>query len=376
MAKDEEFFDVFDEGNIAKLDIFRKSIESFSFNRREVLKRNQSTREIRFFDFFCGPGCDQNGVSGSPLIIIEQVQEILRVEPSLKNQISIFLSDINPSRVDKLEGIVTERHSNLRDRIFIKACGFQERIGELKTYLNDPGSANYILLDPFGVEVPLSIIRDLALVKRNDIVLFTPSSFINRFKEVKGFEQFSKVKDLVFRTENDPHGFLHRKIIEFYRREVVANKAFVSGYGIKRGSNLVGIIFLCKHHEGARKFLEVCWKVDPDSGDSNFDHYGDLLLKRWKEQDNLLGLVIPGESDLPERISSFVETTKKHILEGGIKTDKEAYLHALRSTFLPKHLKVVYKGLRDDGIARSPQKGGPRTDKKCLEEPRKILHGN
>jgi hypothetical protein len=66
----------FDEGTLTKLEIFqlytREWLPVF------LARPPTADSEIHLFDFFAGPGCDANGISGSPLRTLRVLQEYSR----------------------------------------------------------------------------------------------------------------------------------------------------------------------------------------------------------------------------------------------------------------------------------------------------------
>ncbi|MCW8818087.1 MAG: hypothetical protein OQK52_09470, partial [Ignavibacteriaceae bacterium] len=71
MAVKDIFDKPFDEGTIAKLEIFQKYFESWL----PTFIMGKISRPIQVFDLFAGSGYDKHGVSGSPIRIIEVVNK-------------------------------------------------------------------------------------------------------------------------------------------------------------------------------------------------------------------------------------------------------------------------------------------------------------
>src|SRR5690349_13534169 len=62
----------FEEGTLTKLEIFQLYVREWLpvfLTRKEIL-----WPQIHLFDFFCGSGTDSKGISGSPLRILEELQ--------------------------------------------------------------------------------------------------------------------------------------------------------------------------------------------------------------------------------------------------------------------------------------------------------------
>src|SRR5688572_5071603 len=86
----------FDEATIAKLDIFGDYAEAWipTF----VM---QGVSPICIFDFFSGTGYDKNGVSGSPIRILEKIKEHIGNIFQKKVQIRVYLNEFEPNKKEQ-----------------------------------------------------------------------------------------------------------------------------------------------------------------------------------------------------------------------------------------------------------------------------------
>ena len=109
---------------------------------------------------------------------------------------------------------------------------------------------------------------------------------------------------------------------------------------MKKGSNIYGVIFGSANHVGLEKFLRVCWQIDPERGEANFDIDDDRL--------NPDQLHLFAEMDRPRKLNSFQQVLTNSVLTGSVKTDGDVYLTCLREGMLPCHgrevLHVLVKG--------------------------------
>ena len=60
----------FDEGTIAKLEVFENYLKSWL----PPIVRNKGSKPIQVFDFFSGSGYDINGVEGSPIRTLKTIK--------------------------------------------------------------------------------------------------------------------------------------------------------------------------------------------------------------------------------------------------------------------------------------------------------------
>ena len=70
---------------------------------------------------------------------------------------------------------------------------------------------------------------------------------------------------------------MHTLIKEYYQFLLPKDKDyFLHAFTMKKGSNYYGLIFCSGHSFGMEKFMRVCWKVDPEAGESNCEVGGFL----------------------------------------------------------------------------------------------------
>lgn len=61
----------------------------------------QKNFTICIFDLFCGEGMDKNGNLGSPLVAIEQIENILTDHPETTSEIHLWFNDLEMSSIEK-----------------------------------------------------------------------------------------------------------------------------------------------------------------------------------------------------------------------------------------------------------------------------------
>lgn len=86
----------FDKGTITKLEIFEDYAQAWipTF----VM---QSAKEIHIFDLFSGPGYDSKNIPGSPIRLLEKINEHLGIIMSKKTKIVLHLNEFEPKKRNK-----------------------------------------------------------------------------------------------------------------------------------------------------------------------------------------------------------------------------------------------------------------------------------
>ncbi len=98
--------------------------------------------------------------------------------------------------------------------------------------------------------------------------------------------------------------------------------------------------------------MRLCWKVDPQRGEANFDIDQDNL-------DSQIPHLFP-EMDKPQKLNLFQEKIEAEILRGEITSDKAVFIASLDEGMLPKHGREVLRSLIRKGKVRVLGGGRPR----------------
>lgn len=268
--------EAFDPGTLLKLSIFRGYIrEWISVFMTESLKTKHVT-SVNIFDLFAGPGGDISGENGSPQIIVNEIKAYCESQGSLKSDkpIRMYFNDIDHGKIKKLQS-----------QLSAIACGrdcckpvylsqpFSEVLEILHPIIAAPGSANLVILDQFGIsDVTPEVVQRLAVCSQTDVLFFFPSSFVKRFQKHPAFisKYDLRGKDIDYKT-------VHRAICEHFREKMGNTKYHLAPFSIQKNKNIYGVIFGSANLHGLEKFLNVCWKIDAETGEANFNMEGDLF---------------------------------------------------------------------------------------------------
>lgn len=141
----------FDDGTIAKLDIFESYLEAWL----PVFIHTPHFSKVNICDFFAGAGTDTVGNHGSPLLILkilDKYQELI-IDKQLK--INIILNEFDKNKFNDLkEAIELKRSKNYLVKQLVEISyfqrDFQDIFKELAPSIKE--SANLIFLDQNGIK--------------------------------------------------------------------------------------------------------------------------------------------------------------------------------------------------------------------------------
>jgi len=284
MAKDINK-EIFSDETLLKLDIFAECFREWF----PVFIHDNFTKGIFIIDFFAGSGKDAKNNLGSPLLLLKEAkgENCKYCNEVFKNDKKVYFA-FNENKKQK--------HSELQDNVkyFINQCNqencrkngcvysynnidrydFKEMFYENTIFtkiLPDKDIAKFILLDQYGFkEVDEDVFIKLVNSPHTDFIFFISSSFIKRFKEHEHTKKYIDTENIPFDESNVKE--CHRLIADYYQKLIPQEKEYyIHHFTIKKSSSYLGLIFGTNHSLGMEKFLKVCWKHDPYSGESNFN---------------------------------------------------------------------------------------------------------
>lgn len=91
----------FDESTLTKLDLYRRYVRAwlpvFLNAQKLVVDRMQ------IFDFFAGLGYDENGICGSPVIALQEIQTALSQDHRNSPEIHLYLNEYMRGKFENLK---------------------------------------------------------------------------------------------------------------------------------------------------------------------------------------------------------------------------------------------------------------------------------
>jgi three-Cys-motif partner protein len=327
----------FSEATKLKLDIFRRYIREWVSVFLTESPKLRNVFSVNIFDFFAGPGRDAEGNDGSPAIIAKELKSFCDIKAGLKAQkpINLFFNDIDNDKICQLKTFLKQIACK-RDccRANYSSWPFSEALDQRYSIIHDKGSANLVILDQFGIsDVTPDAVKKLAACAQTDILFFIPSSYLHRFQKHPAF-----VRKFDLRGQNLDYNTIRRFICDYFKEKLGNVQYYLAPFSIKTGRNIHGIIFGSGNLLGLEKFLRICWDMDAQTGEANFNIDSDL--SRDGQQ-----CLIP-EMNTFRKIDQFEKDLKGYIQQSN-PDNKAMYQFCLEKGFPPKESKKVLDNLQE-----------------------------
>lgn len=350
MATQNDIFNKgFDEGTKIKLYILRKYLQEWL--PVFLSKKDKFWKDIFLFDLFAGEGKDTEGTIGSPLIILEELLPYCKTVKDENLNLHILFNEFDNKRFELLKQNVKNKlveckntdlcpdktHCSLN--ISLENQEFKNLfISTFSKIKKTDKLPRFMFLDQFGIkQITQDIFKQLVSLKRTDFIFFISSSFASRFAEQPEFKAYLNLSRQSFDITKPHH--CHRVVFNYYKQLIPKEtEYYLAPFSIRKGSNIYGLIFGTNHPLGIEKFLNICWGINPNTGDANYDIDNENIKPNEPH-------LFP-EHDIPNKLQVFKSELKESIARGDIKTNVEAYRFTFEMGCLPKHANEVFKELR------------------------------
>lgn len=350
MAKQNDIFNKgFDEGTQIKLYILRKYLQEWL---PVFLKRKEKYwKDISLYDMFAGEGKDAEGVNGSPLIMLEELMPYCKTISDESLRLNILFNEFDKKRFKALEKNIKEKRLECKDsdscpnskdcilNIVTENEEFKPLFSKWFPQMKQTGKRpRFMFLDQFGIkQITEDIFKQLVSLQRTDFIFFISSSFANRFAEQPEFKNYLKLSRESFDPKNPHH--CHRVVFNYYKQLIPKDKEYyLAPFSIKKGANIYGLIFGSHNPLGIEKFLNICWGINENTGDANYD------IDNEKINPNQPSLW--PEHDVSNKIQVFQNELKNKIIGDVIKTNTEAYKFTYDMGCKPIHANEVLRELK------------------------------
>jgi three-Cys-motif partner protein len=322
----------FDEGTITKLEIF----ENYAKEWLPTFVMGKY-KEIWIFDFFAGTGYDKNSIAGSPIRILQQIRNQIGNIFKQGIKINVCFNEFDKNKFTLLEETCKKYLSDnpelerAKVNVVYRNKDFAEIFpNAIKTIRRYP---SLVYLDQNGMKfLADKYIDDLEKTTTTDFLYFLSSSYFVRFGKTDAFQTNMNID--IDRAKKNPYKYIHKSILE-QLREKLSQKTKLSLYpfSIKKKTNVYGIIFGASHPRAVDKFLKTAWEKNNLNGEANFDIDDEINECQASLFDNSQ----PEFGRKLTKIENFKQNIRQEILEGKIKSNKDAFDFTLKQGHISAH---------------------------------------
>lgn len=216
----------FDEGTKIKLSIFQDYLREWL--PVFLAKKQVIWNTINIYDFFAGPGSDELGFKGTPLIIKDELQPYFDEIITKKLNVNLYFNEYNKAKSDELKEKLIPNGEDLRPySIEIESLDFKESFNKKFQSMQSNSSANLLFLDQNGIkQIGEEVFSKIINLKTTDFLFFISSSTIKRFPEHPNIAQHIKLNSE--KIDKTPYHKIHRLILDHYKSLIPNGKEFYS----------------------------------------------------------------------------------------------------------------------------------------------------
>lgn len=316
-----------------KVEFLKKYLEKYL----SIMMVGKYFNQIDIFDLFCGEGIYTNKGKGSPIVILETINNLCQNKESenYKIRFNCNFNDIDKTKIKKLEENISQKDlkNSFIGEINFSNQDYSEIVSNItEKFKHFQNNKTFIFIDPYGYKnIKITEIEKLLENKNSEVLLFLPTQFMFRFIEKSSPECLIDFIEELVPKEQWPRS---NTGIDFIvnLNEILKKKFsnfFVDNFIITRSTNsYFCLFFFTSHIYGLEKMIETNWDLDINYGRGASGIKKSLFDKTNSE---------PDTSKLKSLLIDFLKIEK---------TNKDIYEFTLRSKYLPKHAKIVLKELQ------------------------------
>lgn len=345
----------FDKATKSKIEIF----DAYLNEALPVFIHQKYRKEIYIYDLFAGKGLDDDGEAGTAVKILQGISQHCKSIIENNKELYVIFNDRECKNI--LSQNVNDFLTNCKmtcgnencildnSHLIIRDYDFREYFNKT-IYPNlkkKKDTMNLIFLDPFNFIMDSDLFNKLISLQKTDFMCFIPTTYLRRFPNEPTFKRFIDEYKLTFNQSHYKHS--HRIIAKYISNLIPNDKEYYIGhFSIEKlhkkgfGKSYYGVIFGSNSLFGAEKFQRVCWKIDPISGEADYNIDNEPTYGGNKDLFNLQ----------PLKIDNFESELKELVCKEQIKTDIDAYKFAIKKCCLPKHAATVLKEMMKNKIIR------------------------
>lgn len=332
----------FNNGTLTKLEIFEDYAQAWI----PTFVMQPRFGEIHIFDFFSGPGYDSAKNAGSPIRILDKINEQLVNIVQNKTKIILHFNEFEPNKKKqhkfKLLKNNCEKHMLLNPKFkhFISVNFYNENAEYLffKLLPTIHKFPSLVYLDQNGVKfISQEYIDELEKLKTTDFIYFVSSSFFKRYGKT---EEFKKALEIGSEElESEEYRNIHRLVLNKINSRLPENSELkLFPFSIKKNTNIYGIIFGTKSYAAVDKFLKIAWKRNSLNGEADFD-----IDKDIKDQLDIFG------GKKMTKLEKFKSDLENKLLKRITTTNKEVLMYTYANGHIPQHAVELLKSMKKKG---------------------------
>ncbi len=319
-----------------------------------VICNDGYTQIIRIFDLFCGEGLYDNMGEGSPIVLLNAINEVAK--ESQKNSRAIpkivcYFNDKSKVKIEKLKSVITNSQYNISNcEISYKTFDYLEIVDSLVSQIDSLKNEKvFIFIDPYGYKgIKASQINRLMTSRKSEVLLWLPTQHMYRFSEngtpealYDFLEEFE-----IHESEANKNVWKFIKRLNSGFQRSIGNNFYVDYFSIKKDENTVFCLyFFTSHIRGFEKMMETKWEIDTEFG------------KGWEYTGNRLSL-------FHDHKTNELEIKLKEYIKSGIRYNGDVYRFTLLNKYLPKHAKQILEDWQKNNIIEVISSTGDKIAKK------------
>lgn len=333
----------FDKGTITKLEIFEDYAQAWI----PTFVMQPQFGEIHIFDFFSGPGYDSNNIAGSPIRILNKINEQLGNILTTKTKIVLHFNEYEPNRKAQKKFELLKKNCedfilrNPKLNYFLKV-NFYNEDAEILFFKLIPTIKEYpslVYLDQNGVKfISQEYVDELEKLNTTDFIYFVSSSFFRRYGMTEEFKKALEIN--IEELEREEYRNMHRLVFKKMSSRLPENSELkLFPFSIKKTRNIYGIIFGAKNYSAVDKFLKIAWKRNSLNGEADFDIDEDT-------NKNQLDMF---EGQKLTKVEKFKNELETKLLERNTVTNKSVLIYTYLNGHIPQHAVDLLKFMKKQG---------------------------
>ncbi|WP_253722732.1 three-Cys-motif partner protein TcmP [Treponema sp. OMZ 787] len=317
----------FDEGTEVKLELFKTYMKAWI-----PIVNMTNSKTVYIYDLFSGPGKDAKNSKGSPLILLDILME--NCQGIKETYFEILFNDALKQNIERLK---TECNKAIEDckktnscvntcpfHITYKQNDFQNIFPNVVEEIKTNGNPfSFIFLDQYGIKhVDKENFLKLLPLKKTDVLFFSASADVWRFRETEAFKKYIDINKITFTKEKYP--YCHKILVDYYKSLVpnhLKENLYIAPFSIKKEKSgmIYGLTFITHNLLGLEKFISAAWKIAPDTGEANYN------IENGKIEQNIGQMLL---FDEPSKKLDLYQNDICVFLKKG-RTNKEIYEYSL-----------------------------------------------